>query len=97
MSIQLPPSVLLHQVEGLLVGMLAFDLHHVCLGLLITASTLSILIIVARALGKEFEALALEWIRIFKNIRAEWQKPLSEAHVQRPQLVDHTSANQQVK
>lgn len=52
-------------------------LHEIALGLLIVASTISILIIVARALTKEFEALALDWIRTLRRIQAEWRKPLT--------------------
>ena len=70
---------------------ISLDFHQLALTLLIVASTVSILIIVARGLSHEFEALALDWIRIFKNLRAEWRKPtIDTAPAQPPQLIDHT-------
>jgi hypothetical protein len=52
------------------------DSHEVGLGLLIAASIISLLLVVAKALGKEFQDVALVWIRVFKKLRAEWQKPI---------------------
>lgn len=53
------------------------DFHKVGLDLFILASILSLLFVIAKALGKEFEAAVLVWIRAFKRIQAEWKQPLT--------------------
>jgi len=53
------------------------ELHQVGVGLFILFSTISLLLVVAKPVAKEFEITILEWIRAFKRIQAEWHKPLS--------------------
>jgi len=55
----------------------SFDIHPIGVILFSTVSVLSLLLIVAKPLAREFEATALTWIRVFKRIRAEWRKPLT--------------------
>ena len=70
---------------------MSFDLHQVGLGLLIAASILSLLLLILKGLGKEFEETAVVWIRAFKRIRAEWKAPLTiEKSSQPTQLLDQT-------
>ena len=70
--------------------MFLLDLHQIGVGLFTLASVLSLILIVAKPLGKEFEATALVWIRAFRRIKAEWHKPVSEPVSQPHQLSDHT-------
>ena len=56
--------------------MLSLALHEVRLGLLIAASILSLLLLVIKTLGKEFEESAVVWIHAFKRIRDEWKAKL---------------------
>jgi hypothetical protein len=53
------------------------DFHQLGVILFTLASVLSLLFVVAKPLGKEFEATALVWIRAFRRIQAEWRKPLT--------------------
>lgn len=54
------------------------------------ASVLSLIFVIAKPLGREFEAVALVWIRAFKRIHAEWQLPIKdELPSQPPRLLDH--------
>lgn len=54
-----------------------FDFHQVGVVLFTLVSVLSLLFIIAKPLGKEFEATALVWIRALKRIQAEWHRPLT--------------------
>lgn len=53
----------------------SIDLHEVALAVILAASVLSLLLLVAKALAKEFEDAAVVWIRAFKRIRAELHAP----------------------
>jgi hypothetical protein len=67
------------------------QIHEIGLTLFSIASALSLLFVVAKPLGKEFEKGVLVWIRAFKRIKAEWKAPLTiEPTPQPPQLVDRT-------
>ena len=63
---------------------MSLDLHEVALGLLIAASILSLLLLITKALGKEFEDTAVVWIRAFKRIRSELQTPLKTEQTSQP-------------
>ena len=54
------------------------DLHEVALGVILVASVLSLLLLVAKALAKEFKDTAVVWIRVFKRIRAELHAPVKK-------------------
>ena len=53
----------------------SLDLHEVARGVILAASVLSLLLVVAKALAKEFEDTAVVWIRAFKRIRSELHAP----------------------
>jgi hypothetical protein len=55
---------------------LLLDLHQIGVTLFSVASVLSLLFVIAKPLGKEFEAVALQWIRAFRRVQAEWRKPI---------------------
>jgi hypothetical protein len=42
------------------------------------ASVISFLLLLLKSLGKEFESFALLWIRVFRRINAERNKPLHQ-------------------
>ena len=70
-----------------------FDLNQAGVVLFALASVLSLFLVVAKPLGKEFESTALVWIRAFKQIRAEWHKPPTiEEPSQPPQLSEKTDS-----
>ena len=64
------------------------DLHKVALGVILAASVLSLLLLVAKALAKEFEDAAVIWIRAFKRIRAELHAPAAIERSKRPHALD---------
>lgn len=70
--------------------MLLLDLHQIGVALFNVASVLSLLFVIAKPLGKEFEAVALVWIRAFRRVQAEWRKPLSGELSLPPQIVERT-------
>ena len=55
------------------------SLHEVGLDLFFAVSVLSLFFVIAKPLGKEFEAVALTWVRAFKRIRAESRAPYLES------------------
>ena len=60
------------------------DLHEVGVGLFAVASVLSLVLVVAKPLGREFETVALVWIRALRRIQTEWQKPLDRQLPSKP-------------
>lgn len=69
--------------------MLAFDLHQIGLSLFVLASIVSLVLVVAKPLGKEFEATALVWIRAWKRIQAERRKPfIDQVSSEPPRLLN---------
>ena len=54
------------------------DLHEVALSVILVASVLTLFLVVAKALAKEFEDTAVVWIRVFKRIRAELHAPVKK-------------------
>ena len=64
------------------------DLHEVALGVILVASVLSLLLLVAKALAKEFKDTAVVWIRVFKRIRAELHAPVKNAASQRTRALN---------
>jgi hypothetical protein len=72
----------------------SLNFHEIGIGVFTFASVLSLLFLIAKALAKEFLAVALVWIRVFKKLKAEWQKPLkNESTFEPPQLLDRTRSN----
>jgi hypothetical protein len=69
------------------------DLHEVALAVILAASVLSLLLLVAKALAKEFEETAVVWIRVFKRIRAELQTPSA---IEPPPALDQTSVRRKL-
>lgn len=69
--------------KGVYVSM---DLHEVALGVILAASVLSLLLLVTKALAKEFEDAAVIWIRTLKRIRAELHAPPLIERPKRPHL-----------
>jgi hypothetical protein len=47
------------------------DLNQIALDLVATASVTSLILLVLKGLGKEFESVVLLWIRVLKRIQAE--------------------------
>jgi hypothetical protein len=72
------------------------DLHEVALGVILAASVLSLLLLVAKALAKEFEDAAVIWIRVFKRIRAELHAPSAIEPPQKHAL-DQTSVRRKLE
>jgi hypothetical protein len=66
------------------------DFHSIGLGLLTVGSILSLLFLLAKALSKEFQTVALAWIRAFRRIQAEWRKPVNDLTSQPPKLLERT-------
>jgi hypothetical protein len=54
-----------------------FDPHQVEFEFLLFFSIFTLILVVSKPAAKEFEATALRWIRAFKRIKAEWQKPVA--------------------
>jgi hypothetical protein len=67
------------------------SIHEIGVALFSLASVVSLLFVIAKPLGREFEAVMLVWIRAFKRIRTEWHLPIkNEIPSQPPQLLDRT-------
>ena len=73
-------------------------IHELGLIVFSIASALSLLLVVAKPLGEEFEATALVWIRTFKRIQEEWRKPVNveEESFQPPQPLDQTDSKREL-
>jgi hypothetical protein len=54
---------------------LTFDFHQIALSLLIFFSVLSLILAVSKPAAREFEAIAIRWIRAVKRVRAEGKAP----------------------
>jgi len=50
------------------------DLNHILVTLVASASLLSLLLLLLKALGKEFESVAVLWLRVLRRIKAEKNK-----------------------
>jgi hypothetical protein len=50
------------------------DLSYVAVGLVAVASLVSLLLLILKGLGKEFESVALLWIRVWRRISEERKK-----------------------
>ena len=50
------------------------NLSNVAVGVVAVASLISLLLLILKSLGKEFESVALLWIRICRRISAERRK-----------------------
>jgi len=74
-----------------------FDFHGIGVALFSLASVLSLFFVIAKPLGKEFEAVVLVWIRAFRRIREEWYKavPIEQASDQ-PQSLDQTDSTREL-
>jgi hypothetical protein len=55
-------------------GVEIMTFNQVALNLLGIASVISLMLLVFKALGKEFESVALLWIRVLKRIQSEIKK-----------------------
>lgn len=64
------------------------SIHQLGVAVFSLASVLSLVFVIAKPLGKEFEAVMLVWIRAFKRIRSEWSTPVSELPSRPPQLLE---------
>jgi hypothetical protein len=51
-------------------------LHEIGIAVFTFASVLSLLFLLAKSLAKEFEAVALVWIRMFRRLKLELAKPV---------------------
>jgi hypothetical protein len=71
--------------------MLLMDLHQVGVELFTIASVASLMFVVAKALAKEFETVAVAWIRTFRRIQDERQKSTNRIPpLQRAPVLDDT-------
>lgn len=57
------------------------DLHQIGVGIVTTASIVSLILLILKGLGKELEATALVWIRVWRKIQAERNKVIKEQAV----------------
>lgn len=75
-----------------------FDFHGIGVALFSLASVLSLFSVMAKPLGKEFEAVVLVWIRAFKHIREEWHhKDLTIKQTSdRPQSLNQTNSTREI-
>ena len=74
-----------------------FEFHGIGVALFSLASVLSLFFVIAKPLGKEFEAVVLVWIRAFRHIREEWHKELSiEQKPERPQSLNQTNSTREL-
>jgi hypothetical protein len=55
--------------------MAGFDFNQLAVKLYNAASLVSLALIILLGLGKQFESVALLWIRTLKRLRAEQKKP----------------------
>jgi hypothetical protein len=60
---------------------MSIDIHHIGVLLFSLASVLSLLFVIAKPLGKEFEAVGLVWIRALKRLTAEWKSPAEQPNL----------------
>jgi hypothetical protein len=54
--------------------MSGLDLNHLSVTVVTVASVISLLLLILKGLGKEFEAVALVWLRVWKRISVERRK-----------------------
>ena len=50
------------------------DLNHLAVALVAIASVISLFLLLLKTLGKEFESVALLWIRVVRRIQMEKNK-----------------------
>jgi hypothetical protein len=50
------------------------DLSQIAVGVVAVASLISLLLLILKSLGKEFESVALLWIRVCRRISVERKK-----------------------
>lgn len=76
---------------------MSIDLHQLPVILFAIAIVFSVLFFLSGALAKEFERVALVWIRVFKRLRTEWRKPAKlEIPAKQHQLVDQTDSRREL-
>lgn len=56
------------------------SVHDVALGLFVFLSLLSLFLLILKTLGKELEATAVVWIRVWKRIKSERAKPIARSN-----------------
>jgi hypothetical protein len=72
---------------------LLLDIHHIGVSVFATASVLSLLLVIAKPLAKEFEAAALVWLRTLKKIQTEKHRLFDKKPLAPPQLDERSVKN----
>jgi|GEM_PF-4622662 len=77
-------------------------LHLIAMCLFTLVSVASLMLVIGKPLGKEFESTALVWVRAWSRVQEELRKPpkpprfiKKDKDVQRPRLVNHTRSKRE--